>query len=465
VRWFCFYAAPCVMVDFLFQISFFISYLVYDQRRIDANRVDILCCFTKRKPPASHENEGPKKKAWSTGEFMTGYINMLLQPVTKVAVLLIFAIILVFGILSALEMEQYFDLTMLVPTDSFVKDYFTAQDKYTRNSIFSTVIYFRNIDFSTEKNRRHMKSHINDLVKESEYITDYPDFFWVDDFERFISSNYTNKNIQGLEFNDQIEEFLSTPPYDYIYISDFARNEVGNITTSKVKLSFSDLDRSDITSQIVAFSNIRDVNCNSPLNKDNHESSVFSYSRFYFSWEFSSIVLKELQNTSIFALTSVFILSFIFIPHPSGSLFVTSMVAVIFVELVGLLRFGGVDINVFTCVLLVSSIGLSVDFVMHIVHAYYETSAPTREAKVHTVMMTMGSSLLVAGCSTLFGTMLLVFGSSTICYITFLTFVGIVSLGVSHSLVLIPVLLSLIGPLYNPKNPSFQLTSPSNTNL
>lgn len=467
VRWFCFYAAPCVMVDFLFQISFFISYLVYDQRRIDANRVDILCCFKKRKPPESHENEGPKKKAWSTGEFMTGYVNILLQPVTKVAVLLIFAIILMIGILSALKMEQYFDITMLVPTDSFVKDYFTAQDKYTRSSIFNTDIYFRGIDFSTEKNRRHMQLHIKTLVDECEFITYSPDFFWVDDFEKFILSNYTNKNIQGLDFNDQIEEFLSTPPYDYIYISDFARNEVGNITSSKVSLSFRHLDRSDITSQIVAFSHLRDVARNSPLNKDKdkHESSVFSYSSFYFSWEFSSIVLKELQNTAIFALISVFILSFIFIPHPSGSLFVTSMVAVIFVELVGLLRFGGVHINVFTSIMLVMAIGLSVDFVMHIVHAYYETSAPTREAKVHTVMMTMGSSLLVAGCSTLFGTMLLVFGSSTMCYITFLTFVGVVSLGVSHSLILIPVLLSLIGPLYNPKDPSFQLTSPSNTNI
>ena len=179
----------------------------------------------------------------------------------------------------------------------------------------------------------------------------------------------------------------------------------------------------------------------------------------YFSFQnapllsIASIVLKELRLSATFALVSVFILSLMFIPHPSGALFVTSTVAVILVELVGLLRYGGVDINAFTTVMLVMAIGLSVDFVMHIVHAYFETSAPTRQEKVHTAMMTMGSSLLVAGCSTIFGTLLLAFGSTEICYIAFLTFVGVVTLGVIHSLIFIPVVLSIVGPLYNPKNP------------
>ena len=43
---------------------------------------------------------------------MASYIDVLLQPVTKVVVLAIFIIILVLGLLSAMEMKHFFDLAM-----------------------------------------------------------------------------------------------------------------------------------------------------------------------------------------------------------------------------------------------------------------------------------------------------------------------------------------------------------------
>jgi len=54
------------------------------------------------------------------------------------------------------------------------------------------------------------------------------------------------------------------------------------------------------------------------------------------------------------------------------------------------------------------------------------------KGKVYVAMMTMGSSLLMAGCSTLCGTFLMAFGQSEISWIFFMTFVGIVVLGVTE---------------------------------
>merc|ERR1740124_204042 len=212
MRWFCFYAAPCVIVDFLFQISFFISYLVYDQRRMKVNRYDILCCWksidsesqpasafsqvpenilsAKGQPvagclksidsesqPASDLNQVPEEELSATGQLVAGcrksidnesqpasdlskvpvkelsatgqlvaaYIDILLRPVTKVIVLLIFATILALGIFSAMAMTQYFDFTMLFRSDSYATDYFYGIDHYANKftSVFSTSIYFR----------------------------------------------------------------------------------------------------------------------------------------------------------------------------------------------------------------------------------------------------------------------------------------------------------------------------------
>ena len=52
----------------------------------------------------------------------------------------------------------------------------------------------------------------------------------------------------------------------------------------------------------------------------------------------------------------------------------------------------------------------------------------------------------MGGVTTFLGTLLLVFASSDIFYTFFVIFFGIVVLGISHGLILLPVVLSLIGP-------------------
>jgi predicted RND superfamily exporter protein len=65
---------------------------------------------------------------------------------------------------------------------------------------------------------------------------------------------------------------------------------------------------------------------------------------------------------------------------------------------------------------------------------------------VRETLITMGSSVLVGGLSTLLGVSLLVFSTSEVLQLVFLSVLGIVVLGIVHGLIFLPVLLSLIGP-------------------
>jgi Niemann-Pick C1 protein len=58
----------------------------------------------------------------------------------------------------------------------------------------------------------------------------------------------------------------------------------------------------------------------------------------------------------------------------------------------------------------------------------------------------MGSSILIGGISTFLGILPLAFSSSEIFTTIFLTFLGLVVLGCGHGLILVPVILSTIGP-------------------
>jgi len=80
-------------------------------------------------------------------------------------------------------------------------------------------------------------------------------------------------------------------------------------------------------------------------------------------------------------------------------------------------------------------------------YRYMEVPSHSREEKTKTALETIGASVLVGGLSTLLGVVPLGFSSSTIFFTVFVVFFGLVLLGLLHGLVLLPVLLSMMGPV------------------
>merc|ERR1712151_1214847 len=124
----------------------------------------------------------------------------------------------------------------------------------------------------------------------------------------------------------------------------------------------------------------------------------------------------------------------------------------------GFLQIFGVAINAVSMISLVMSLGLMVDFLLHVLLRYYEsteqgnTSRETRDARVKDTLRTMGVSILIGGISTFLGAAPLAFSTSKLINTIFVTFFGLVTLGISHGLVFLPVLLSLFGPTTDNNN-------------
>lgn len=151
--------------------------------------------------------------------------------------------------------------------------------------------------------------------------------------------------------------------------------------------------------------------------------------------------------TTISGILAVAVVAFVLIPHWTASLFVLPMMIILYADLLGTLQFAGMHINPLVCICLITSIGLLVDFVMHVLLRYYESTAPTREEKVKDTLQTMGASILVGGLSTCLGVIPLAFSSSSIIGTMFVLFVSMITIGVAHGLVFLPVVLSICGPL------------------
>lgn len=155
--------------------------------------------------------------------------------------------------------------------------------------------------------------------------------------------------------------------------------------------------------------------------------------------------MDELKFTAFTGITTVSILSIFFVPHWSAILYIFPFMCILYVNLLGLFQMTGLSINVLTYVVLVVSVGLLVDFIMHVLLRYFESKKATRGEKVKDTLETMGLSIMLGGVSTLLGTVPLLFSKSMVFRTMCTAFFSMVGLGVTHGLILLPVLLSIFG--------------------
>ena len=86
-----------------------------------------------------------------------------------------------------------------------------------------------------------------------------------------------------------------------------------------------------------------------------------------------------------------------------------------------------IDSMTFGCIIV--SVGLLVDFLMHVLLRYYEVPGRTRQEKTQTTLTTMGASIFIGGLSTFLGILPLALGTSMVMRTVFLCLSSCVFLG------------------------------------
>jgi len=310
----------------------------------------------------------------------------------------------------------------------------------TRNSI-APFAYFRSVDQSNEEMQSQMETFVNDLVA-LDAVEEEPENFWLRDLRSFVE----NQGLSELTFNQQLDAFLKDSIYFDLYSSNIVRDqETGSIITSRVQLNFDNVGEEDVNQQIDTFHDQRSVSKRQSVNVGENDLNFFSYHGIYNIWEFYAVSVEELTFTTIMGVVAVTGVSIVLVPHWTAAFFVLPLICLLYIDLLGVMQWAGVHINAVSYIAVVMSIGLIVDFIMHVILRYYECPGNRRQKTVE-MLKTMGSSILVGGLSTLLGTLPLAFSASAIFYTIFIAFLGLVTLGIGHGLILLPVILSLIGP-------------------
>jgi len=357
---------------------------------------------------------------------MAWYSDKLLIPWVKAAVIVAFAALWGLCVWSTVQLEVYFDFLRILPSDSYVIDFYDAAQAYTnRTGGPRPFIYFRFVEQSDPEIQKQMQAYVEDLVG-IDAIEQPPLHFWLNDYQDYIFEK--EEELDGLPFEERLQIFLNQSDYNYYPHLRFDNNKT--LVASRTRISMVNVDATKPSEGVGALKDQREVTRAQPINMGDSGWAFFAYDSIYKVWEFLLVTPKEITRSTLLGIGTVSVMSLVFMPHWSGVLFVAPLVMVLYIDLYGFLQLCGLSIDALTYLGLLMSIGLLVDYLMHMVLRYYESTVLTsRDAKVKDVLQTMGAPLLLGGLSSFLGLVPLFLSSSDIFLTLVITFTGVVVLG------------------------------------
>ncbi|GFY60803.1 NPC intracellular cholesterol transporter 1 [Trichonephila inaurata madagascariensis] len=494
VKLFALYAGVALLINFFLQMTCFLCLFTLDVKRQENHRLDLFCCIRTSKQEKTNTN-GLLYKF-----FKNVYAPLLLNNFSRVLVLIAFLGWLCSSIAVLNKIDIGLDQELAMPEDSYMLNYFQYLNKYLS---VGPPVYFVVTDgynFSDENSQNKIcSSHGCDddsMMVQLKWMADRSNrtyialrpVSWLDTYFEYMHSPsccfHMNQTYCPAEARKKECESCSLPrtqrPTGHVfnkYLQNFLQETPSQTCSKGGRAQFGgavEIKNANHTGVSVGATNFMTYHTILKTSKDFYEAlrwarkisgwltekiqngsssevRVFPYSIVHPFFEQYLTMWPDTCRSLSYSIFAIFVVTFLFLGLDIYSAFIVVIVIVmIIVNLMGLMYWWNISLNAVSLVNLVVGVGISVEFCSHLTHSFAISPEPTRIKRAQAALQKMGCSILSGITLTDCGILVLAFAKSQIFQIFyFRMYVGIIAFGTLHSLIFLPVLLSLIGPPVN----------------
>lgn len=464
------YASISVFFLWVFASVFFTACLVFDERRQIENRRECLCCLTRKRNAEETEDDDTEPIVENGSILMNFFKHIhgkaILSWPGKIVVLIVFAGLLGFGAYSATLLNVEDTQREFIPTGTSLREYFEASDELfpDQGIEFYMVFETQSNIFESRDELSRLDERVSGMSEEPPYIAepvseevfrnvmaalkDYLDEFgtgaiggatlgddgWPTNESDFALTmrEYTQEGAPGGRFGRNVD-----------FTEGGATLEAISVATEYVRLTKSNRGETidDADKQIDAMDSTRDL-----VESWTDLQPAFVYSDAYITIEGFKVISQEFIQNVVLAVAAVAVIVLLTVAHPLTAFLITFTVVGCIVEILGFMYHIGIVIDSVSAVMLVLAVGLSVDYSAHVGHAFMTKAGDDRNERVMETLSDVGTAVLNGAITTFLAVAILLMSESYVFWVLSRMFMLTVVFGVANGLILLPVLLSLVGP-------------------